>query len=257
MDIVQILIPIVALVAVTVLFALRLARHSTRAYDGPELTPYDLAMLAGGPPRVADTAMAALTEGKAARARRDGWLTRVRSEPTGSLHPVAQETLALIGARSGGMPVWELRREAAGTPAMAALAARLRDLGLIDPPGSGRADPTHPNRTGQAALAHYRLRHREEKSLPARPRDHVAVDALNLFGIALYGLHQLGDEELRAVLCAEEPRPAGARPAARLRRRGSRRSRSSSAASGSSSGCGSSGSDGGPGGCGGGCGGGS
>ncbi|GAA2861371.1 hypothetical protein GCM10010517_20020 [Streptosporangium fragile] len=257
MDTVQIIVVTVALLVVTGLFALRLARHSTRSYEGPDLTPYDLAMLAGGRSRVLDTALAELVEGKAVRARRSGELTRVGTGPARSPHPVAAGILALLEARPDGVPVWEVRREAAEGPATAELVTRLRELGLIDPPGSGRADPTHPNRIGQTALAHYRLRHREDRSLPPRSRDRVATDALNLFGIALYGLHQMKDDDLCAVLSmGGPPPPPESRRLHRPRKAQGRRAGSSAASGSSTGGCGGSWGDGGSGGGSGGCGGG-
>jgi len=257
MQTVQIVVVVgLALLGVAGLIALRLAVRPSRVYEGPELTPYELALLAGGRSRVADAALASLTAAGAVRARRDGWLTQVSGQVGVLTQPVQTEVLEHLRGQAGGVPVWVIRNGVAQGVAVTMLIARLRELGLIDAPGSGRADPTHPNRAGKAALAHYRLRHREDRSLPPRAGDHVDHDELSILGVALHGLKQWEDGRLAGILSMEGPPPP------RAPRRGSSRRGGSSGASANSShyGCGGgshgdSGSGSGSG-CGGGCGGG-
>ncbi|GAA3422608.1 TIGR04222 domain-containing membrane protein [Streptosporangium vulgare] len=240
-----------SLLAVAVLIALRLAARPSRVYEGPELTPYELALLAGGRSRVADTALASLTGGGVVRARRDGRLTQVSGQVGVLTQPVQTEVLDHLRGQGGGVPVWVVRNRVAQGAAVTMLIARLRDLGLIDAPGSGRADPTHPNRAGKTALAHYRLRHREDRSLPPRAGGHVDHDELNIMGVALHGLKQWEEGRLAAILSMDGPPPPPAL------RRGSSRRRSSDASAGASYGFFGGGGDGGGGsdsgsGCGGG-----
>ncbi|GAA4202610.1 hypothetical protein GCM10022252_59030 [Streptosporangium oxazolinicum] len=246
-----------ALLVVAVLVALRLAVRPSRVYEGPELTPYELALLAGGRGRAVDTALASLTAaGGAVRARRDGRLTPVSGQVGVFTQPLQTEILDLLRVRGEGVPVWEVRNAVSWGPAVTMLIARLRDLALIDAPGSGRADPTHPNRAGKVALAHYRLRHREDRSLPPRAGGRVDGDELNILGVALHGLKQLEDGQLAAAL-SMSGRPSSSAP----RRRASRSGASGASAGsygfyggdggGSDSGSGSSCGGGGGGGCGG------
>ncbi|GAA3028922.1 TIGR04222 domain-containing membrane protein [Streptosporangium longisporum] len=198
----------VSLLAVAGLVAMRLAAHSSRVYEGPELTAYDLALLAGGPARMADTALVSLTTAGDVRARRDGRLSRVSGRAERVDHPVEAEILAMVEAEADGLPVWTIRGRVVSGPAVAAQVTRLRELGLIDPPGSGRADPTHPNRAGQAALAHHRLRYREKRTLPPRPGERTVQDRPGVVDVALYGLSRMRDGRLSEALSLDHPRPA-------------------------------------------------
>ncbi|MEU8383775.1 TIGR04222 domain-containing membrane protein [Streptosporangium sp. NPDC048865] len=211
----------VSLLGVAVLVALRLAVRPPRVYEGPELTPYELALLAGGRSRVADTALASLTVGGPVRARRNGSLTRVSGRAGVLTQPVQTEILGHLDGQEGGVPVWVIRDRVARGAAVTMLIARLRDLGLIDAPGSGRADPTHPNRAGKTALAHYRLRHREDRSLPPRAGDRVDHDELNILGVALYGLKRWEERRLAATLSMDGPPPPPAPRRASRRHGGS------------------------------------
>ncbi|MFF5111629.1 TIGR04222 domain-containing membrane protein [Streptosporangium sp. NPDC000509] len=259
MQSVQIVVMVgLSLLGVVGLIALRLAMRPSRVYEGPELTPYELALLAGGRPRVAETVLASLTAVGAVRAQRDGRLTQVSGQIGVLTQPVQTEVLEHLRGHAGGVPVWVVRNGVAQGTAVTMLIARLRDLGLIDAPGSGRADPTHLNRAGKTALAHYRLRHREDRSLPPRAGEHIDHDELSILGVALHGLKQLEDGRLAEILSMEGPPPP------RAPRRGSSRRGGGSGVSASSSyygggGCGGASGDSGSGsGCGGGgCGGGS
>ncbi|MER5419953.1 TIGR04222 domain-containing membrane protein [Streptosporangium roseum] len=232
----------VALVMVAGLVALRLAMHSPKIYRGPALDPYELALLAGGRFRVANTALASLATRGALRASPDGRLTladpgQERSprppeaevaersprppeaevaersprppEAGWSPHPLEAEILALLGAGRDDPPVWEVKAALVHGPAVAALIGRLEELGLADTGDGARAEPT---RLGQAALAHYRLRHREEVSLPPRARDHISREEIELSGIALYGLGRMKDRRLASLLSTSGTPPPSAPP---------------------------------------------
>lgn len=194
---VLVIVVTVSLLVIAGLVALILVMHSPKAYKGPELDPYELAQLAGGRYRVLNTALTSLTGRKLARAGRDGKLTRTDTTPGSSVHPVEAEILALLEAEPDGVPIREIKAAFVRGPAVAELIIQLKETGLVDTGDFRRVEPT---RLGQAALAHYRLRHREDRSLPPRARDHVSKDELNLFGVALYGLCQLKDRELSTVL---------------------------------------------------------
>ncbi|OUC97490.1 TIGR04222 domain-containing membrane protein, partial [Streptosporangium minutum] len=246
----------VALVTVAGLVALRLAMHSPKIYRGPALDPYELAQLAGGRFRVANTVLASLAARGALRASRDGRLTPagpgperspepleagipersphpleaeigeqppepleagVPERPPESLgaggvperspHPLEAEVLALLGAGSDGPPVWEVKAAVVRGPAVAALTGRLEELGLAVTGDGARAEPT---RLGQAALAHYRLRHREEGALPPRTRDHTSREEYELAGVALYGLGRMKDRRLASLLSLSGTLPPSA-----------------------------------------------
>ncbi|SFK35938.1 TIGR04222 domain-containing protein [Streptosporangium canum] len=209
----------VVLVTVAGLVALRLAMHSPKIYRGPALAPYELAQLAGGRFRVANTALASLAARGALRASRDGRLTLAgpgpeRSPappdagvPERSPHPLEAEILALLGAGGDGSPVWEVKAAVVHGPAVAALIGRLEELGLADTGDGARAEPT---RLGQAALAHYRLRHREEGALPPRARDHTSGEEYELAGVALYGLGRMKDRRLASLLSLSGTLPPSA-----------------------------------------------
>ncbi|MFF5206693.1 TIGR04222 domain-containing membrane protein [Streptosporangium sp. NPDC000396] len=190
-------IAVVALLAVAGLIAVRLAMHSTKTYQGPELTAYELAELAAGRFRVLNTALASLSARKMIRIEPGGKLTRMTVASEGTVHPVEADILALLETRRDGAMVWEVKAEVARGPAVAALIERLLELELVE----DEVTRIVPTRLGQAALAHYRLRHREERTLPPRPRDHhTSEEEFNLCGVALYGLHQMADQEAAAVL---------------------------------------------------------
>ncbi|AWS46777.1 TIGR04222 domain-containing membrane protein [Streptosporangium sp. 'caverna'] len=200
---VLIVVVTVALLMVAGLIALRLAMHAPRGYAGPDLGPYELALLAAGRFRVLNTALASLAADERVRIPPTGILTLTGSTSTDPAHPVKvmepveAEVLGLLEGRRDGLPVWEIKAALVQGAAVTALIARLEELGLVV---AGDSRQVVPTRAGQAALAHYRLRHREGRSLPPRSRDHVTVDASNLFGVALYGLGQVVDRELATVL---------------------------------------------------------
>ncbi|MGC5014619.1 TIGR04222 domain-containing membrane protein [Streptosporangium sp. DT93] len=205
----------VLLLAVAGLVAMRLAMHSSRVYEGPELNPYDLALLAGGPERVADTGLAWLVLTQGFHPRRDGNIARVSGQAKRVDHPVQEEILAMLKGRSGGVPAWRIRERVASGQVVAAQVVWLRELGLIDPPRSGRADPVRPSRAGKAALAHHRLRRRESRVLPPRAGERAGRTGPDVVDVALYGLGRMKDGRLPEALALTAPKPASRRRGAR------------------------------------------
>ncbi|MDP9848971.1 TIGR04222 domain-containing membrane protein [Streptosporangium lutulentum] len=187
----------VALLVVAGLIALRLAMRSPKGYRGPDLEPYELAQLAAGRFRVLNTVLASLAAEGRVRIPSTGHLTLTGTTSAGPVRPLEAEVLSLLEGRPDGLPVWEIKAALVRGAAVTALIARLEKLGLLVAGDSGQVVPT---RAGQAAVAHYRLRHREGRSLPPRPRDHVVLGDPGVFGVALYGLGQVADRELAAVL---------------------------------------------------------
>jgi hypothetical protein len=163
---------------------------------------------------VLNTALVSLAARERVRIPFNGNLTLTGITSTAPVHPVEAEVLTLLEGRRDGLPVWEIKAALVQGAAVTALIARLEELGLVV---TGDSRQVVPTRTGQAAVAHYRLRHREGRSLPPRSRDHVAADELNLFGVALYGLGQVADRELATVLSTSGtlPPPGPARVSAR------------------------------------------
>ncbi|MFJ2028857.1 TIGR04222 domain-containing membrane protein [Streptosporangium sp. NPDC087985] len=201
-----IIVVVIALVVVAGLIALRLAIRAPKVYKGPEVGVYELAQLAGGRFRVANTALASLAARELIRTQRDGTLTRVAGASEEAVDPVEADILAMLDARPDGVMVWDVRAEVAlRGSGVAGLVERLQELGLLEDEGTRLA----PTRLGEAALAHYRLRHREERILPPRPRDRTSGGEFGLFGVALYGLSQMKDREVAGVLSLSSPPPRG------------------------------------------------
>lgn len=109
----------------------RTAPRQTAALAGPsppDLDPYQLAYLAGGPQRALDAALAALVTTEAVRVSRAGDLSRVTGGPART-YPLEQAVLAaLAGRRSRRVP--EVRAEVATGAAMADLRGYLVEQGL-------------------------------------------------------------------------------------------------------------------------------
>ncbi|GAA3256851.1 TIGR04222 domain-containing membrane protein [Nonomuraea helvata] len=98
-----------------------------------ELGYYDLAYLAGGPWRVADTVVGLLSREGEIRVSRGGKLHRVRTAVSAG-HPVEQRLLEIMAARSVGRPAMRVKRELAGSAEVAEIRDRLVGLGLIVDP---------------------------------------------------------------------------------------------------------------------------
>ncbi|MEV1169167.1 TIGR04222 domain-containing membrane protein, partial [Nonomuraea sp. NPDC049784] len=98
-----------------------------------ELGYYDLAYLAGGPARVADTALGLLSREGEIRVTRGGKLHRVRGAVSAG-YPVEQRVLAIMAGRSVGQPAVRVKREVAGSAEVAEIRDRLVGLGLLVDP---------------------------------------------------------------------------------------------------------------------------
>ncbi|MEW9553594.1 TIGR04222 domain-containing membrane protein [Nonomuraea sp. NPDC050783] len=98
-----------------------------------ELGHYELAWLAGGAYRVAETAVTVLAGAGALRMTRGGKVCRVH-DGTAAREPVEESVLGIL-ASSSGLSVGTLCAETTRTLSMSALARRLVDLGLVHSPG--------------------------------------------------------------------------------------------------------------------------
>ncbi|MGP3913988.1 TIGR04222 domain-containing membrane protein [Nonomuraea sp. 10N515B] len=125
----------VALAALTVTIASTIkrahaaAREADRGLRLRELGHYELAYLAGGAYRVADTAVALLAEAGDLRVSRGGRVHQVHSSVV-SREPIEEAVLGVVASRSG-LPVSALRIETTRTLAMDALDRHLEGLGLV------------------------------------------------------------------------------------------------------------------------------
>jgi uncharacterized protein (TIGR04222 family) len=126
---------IVAMLAGRTAAAIKSGHTAIRtAPGGPRLRGldhYDLAYLAGGPHRVANTALALLAEAGVIRVSRGGRVHHV-SAGAGSRNPVDDVALSVVADRSG-LPVIALRREIARSLAVDAIKQHLTGRGLILP----------------------------------------------------------------------------------------------------------------------------
>ncbi|MEV4458245.1 TIGR04222 domain-containing membrane protein [Microbispora sp. NPDC049633] len=128
------------LAALIVTTALAVGRERREAGSGPAvpgsgLDTYELAYLAGGPPQVVITALAALSVREQVRVARGGRVTAVAGAPATSADPVEQSVLDLA-TRAGGASAAEVRRRAGDGSAMAVLKERLLARGHLLPEGS-------------------------------------------------------------------------------------------------------------------------
>ncbi|MGW6203553.1 TIGR04222 domain-containing membrane protein [Streptomyces sp. NPDC055089] len=111
----------------------REARQARRAADGPELTLYETAFLAGGPHRVADLALVTMHLRRRLLLAHTGWATVV--DPDGR-DDVERTVIRAIGPQ-GQSPIAPVRAAAAAADAVRALADRLVAAGLALPGGAG------------------------------------------------------------------------------------------------------------------------
>lgn len=179
---------------------------------GPgELDVYELAYLAGGLPRLVDTAVVGMVETGRVRVHAPGQLSV--SEPT-RRHPVEAAVLDAIGTH-GHRSVDTVRWRLAGDERIAAVRTRLVDEGLLRRAGWSlprRPQERAPRRTGAGVRALRRL----TESPPADP----AADGGTAVLVALHGREALTDRHLHESVFG--PRPTPLAPAARTTRRGQR-----------------------------------
>ncbi|WP_326657120.1 TIGR04222 domain-containing membrane protein [Streptomyces sp. NBC_00385] len=110
-----------------------LSREPRRTADGPELTLYETAFLAGGPHRVADLALVTMHLRRRLLLAHTGWATVV--DPDGR-DDVERTVIRAIGPQ-GQSPIPPVRAAAAAADAVRALADRLVAAGLALPGQAG------------------------------------------------------------------------------------------------------------------------
>lgn len=114
------------------LAAYRAAQHRATPDHRHELTLYEAAFLSGGPARVTDLTLVSMARTRRLLLAHTGWATVV--DPVGG-DDMERSVLGAIGPE-GQSPIAPVRRAAAGTEAMRALADRLVAAGLALPEGS-------------------------------------------------------------------------------------------------------------------------
>ncbi|MFH8489632.1 TIGR04222 domain-containing membrane protein [Streptomyces longisporoflavus] len=114
------------------LTAYRAVQHGAAPEHRHELTLYETAFLAGGPARVADLTLVSMARTRRLLLAHTGWATVV--DPVGG-DDMERSVLGAIGP-AGQSPIAPVRRAAAGTDAMRALADRLVAAGLALPEGT-------------------------------------------------------------------------------------------------------------------------
>ncbi len=161
---------------------------------------YEVAYLAGGPPRCLETAVVSLLEKGWLRASRDGGLTVVE---TVSEHPVEAAVLAGVpGAASGWCTVDDVRAAAWRSGALVMIAEKLMREGNLRRAHqvwplrwSGRACCTSQ---GQALLRDQRVALQAEADLTS-----------SVLAVALDGPGSFADDELRAAVFGTSRRRPG------------------------------------------------
>ncbi|MFC9115909.1 MULTISPECIES: TIGR04222 domain-containing membrane protein [Streptomyces] len=117
------------------LAAVRDAAAGDGAGEGRGLTLYEAAFLSGGPARVADVTLVAMARQRRLLLAHTGWATVV--DPRGR-DDMERTVIGAIGP-DGQSPIAPVRKAAAATEAVRALADRLVRAGLAVPEGAGRS----------------------------------------------------------------------------------------------------------------------
>jgi hypothetical protein len=172
-----------------------------RTADHPDV--YEIAYLAGGPPRVVDTALVALVETGRVRVHSPGQLAV--AEPT-RRHPVEAAVLDAIGTQ-GHRSVDTIRWRMADDDRIAALGRRLTAEGLLSRGNRVLRREAAPTRAGREVL----------RALAARPPADPASDGGSALLVALDGRDHLPDQALHAAIF--EPPPVPVPDASQSRRR--------------------------------------
>ncbi|GAB4079577.1 TIGR04222 domain-containing membrane protein [Modestobacter muralis] len=166
---------------------------------------YDLAQLAGGPARVADTAVVALLARGRLRADGGGMLHAVGAAP---VHPVEAAVFDLVGPRPQRSAL-TLRARVQDDPRVVAVADRLQAEGLLRPARwsrlSGPRPALVPTRDGRRVLVEAR------QQGTAGQQGGVGQE----LAVALDGVGAMADQELRRLVfgAAGDPaRSGGGRP---------------------------------------------
>ena len=176
--------------------------------ETPQLDVYDIAYLAGGPPRVVDTALVAMVEAGRIRVHPPGQLTVV--EPM-RRHPVEGAVLDAVGTRghrSVDVIVWRL----ADDDRVLAIGRRLTTAGLV------RRWSGVPRRAGRPVVLTAAGR-RTLRDLEAEPPSDPAWDGGTAVLVALHGRERVSDEVRRSSMFEAVPVPTAKERAAGIRRR--------------------------------------
>ncbi|MFI7147736.1 TIGR04222 domain-containing membrane protein [Nonomuraea sp. NPDC050022] len=134
MDLIPLVLSVVlALVIATTAATIKREHARVRAvnFRVHELGHYEIAYLAGGPRRVANTAIALLAKSGGLRVSRGGNLHAVAGARAS--HPVEEAVLAAVAAGSKGVSAPVIRREIGGGVAMDEIRHHLTGLGLLVP----------------------------------------------------------------------------------------------------------------------------
>ncbi|MCA2225810.1 TIGR04222 domain-containing membrane protein [Nonomuraea aurantiaca] len=124
---------VLALVIATTAATIKREHARVRAvnFRAHDLGHYEIAYLAGGPRRVANTVIALLAKSGELRVSRGGNVHAVSGARAS--HPVEEAALAAVAAHSRGVPVAVIRREIGGAAAMDEIRHHLTGLGLLVP----------------------------------------------------------------------------------------------------------------------------
>ena len=178
----------------------------TGSAPDPALDLYDIACLAGGEPRILDTALVAMVESGRVRAHSPGQLAV--AEPS-RRHPVEAAVLDAVGTR-GHRSVDTIRWRLADDDRVRDVGRRLTAAGLISRwSGVVRRGDRPPLLTAAGRRA---LRTAESLADPT-------LDGGSAVLVARHGRELLADALLRASIFEALPRPSGRSRAAGIRRR--------------------------------------
>ncbi|MGY1770700.1 TIGR04222 domain-containing membrane protein [Blastococcus sp. SYSU D00813] len=156
----------------------------------PGLDVYEAAWLAGGVPRVVETAVARLLEDGRVRAS-GGLLATVDATRTS---PVEGAVLDAVGTR-GHRPLDTVAWRAAADDRVRAIGRGLADRGLLRPSSRWRRAGVRPTRAGRELL---------RRAAAVAPADGDAT----AWCVALHGPGRLPDPALRRALTERPPAPA-------------------------------------------------
>lgn len=154
------------------------------------LDVYEVACLAGGLDRVADTALVALVQSGRLRVQAPGELGATSAEHR---HPVEAAVLDAVGP-AGSRCVDTVRWQVAGDERLLEVARHLRDLGLL-----GSATVPHARRSRWRLAPTYAGRHLLRELQADPPEDTVAGSTCAL-QVALHGRDGVADEALRTAI---------------------------------------------------------
>jgi hypothetical protein len=173
----------------------------------PVLDLYEIAYLAGGVPRLVDTALVAMVESGRIRVSAPGQLIVADA---GRRHPVEAAVLDAVGTR-GHRSVDVIRWRLAGDERVLTVGRRLLAIGLVSRWSTllRRAErPPLLTATGRRAL----------RSLITHPPEDRALDGGTAAQVSLHGRTRLSDE-LRVSIFEPFPVPTAKERAAALQRR--------------------------------------